>query len=76
MSSQQIQTLLAPPNNEEARQRTVIFLNSRFQSLDDLDDLKSLVLEAKRHNDELQANVRTTKYSSVKVTGAHHAVLV
>jgi RAD50-interacting protein 1 len=58
MSSQQIKRLLAPPNHEEARQKTVIFLNSRFQSLDDLDDLESLVLKAKRLNDKLQANVR------------------
>jgi hypothetical protein len=58
MTSQQIQTLLAPPNIEEARQKTVFLLNSRFQSLDDLEDLDSLVSEAKRHNDELQARVR------------------
>ena len=58
MSSQQIQTLLAPPNNEEAHRRTVTLLNSRSRSLNDLDDLESLVLEAKRRNDELGANVR------------------
>jgi hypothetical protein len=58
MTSQQIQTLLARPNIEEAHQQTVILLNSRFQSLDDLEGLDSLVSEAERHNDELQARVR------------------
>jgi hypothetical protein len=58
MSSKQVRALLAPPSNEEACQKTVIFLNSRLQSFDNLDDLESLVLEARQLNDELQTNVR------------------
>ena len=61
MISQQIQTLLAPPNLEESCQKTTNFLNSGFQSMDDLDELESLVLKAKAHNDELRANVRVNK---------------
>lgn len=59
MSSQQIQTLLAPPNGKEADQKTVTFLNSRFQSLDELDDIELVVSEARQRNDELQVNVRS-----------------
>lgn len=58
MSSQQIQTLLAPPSDGEAQHKAAVFINSRFQSFDHLDNLASLVVEAKQHNDELQANVR------------------
>ncbi|KAF8225806.1 hypothetical protein L208DRAFT_1425343 [Tricholoma matsutake] len=57
MSSQQIQTLLAPPSDGEAQHKAAVFINSRFQSFDHLDNLASLVVEAKQHNDELQANL-------------------
>ena len=74
MSSQQIQALITPPNNEEAHQRTITLLNSSLHSLNDLDDVESFVLKAKQHHDELQANVRP--YESCFPTGAHHAGLV
>jgi len=59
MTSQQIQTLLAPPNTEEARQKTLTFLNSQFQSLDNIDDIGLLVSEAEQHHDALQVDVRS-----------------
>ncbi|KAG5648249.1 hypothetical protein DXG03_006207 [Asterophora parasitica] len=57
MISTQIQTLLAPPNLKDSHQKTVILLNSRYQTFDDLDELESLVLDAQRRNDELQSKL-------------------
>ncbi|KAG6919592.1 hypothetical protein DXG01_004256 [Tephrocybe rancida] len=57
MTSLQIKTLLAPPDLRTANQKSVDFLNRRFQSLDDLDELETLVLDAQQHNDDLQTKL-------------------
>ncbi|KAJ7785875.1 TIP-1 family-domain-containing protein [Mycena metata] len=58
MTSVQIRTLLSPPNLAPAENNAVFFVNSRVQSLDDLDGLEDLVLEAKQRDEQLKANVR------------------
>ncbi|KAJ7042676.1 TIP-1 family-domain-containing protein [Mycena alexandri] len=57
MSSVQIRTLLSPPNVPEAQHNAVFFVNSRVQSLDDLDGLEDLVLEAKQRDEQLKAKL-------------------
>ncbi|KAG6891065.1 hypothetical protein C0995_014154 [Termitomyces sp. Mi166 len=54
MTSVQIRTLLAPPDIHKVHEKSVASLNTRFQSLDDLDKLETLVLEAQQRNDNLQ----------------------
>ncbi|KAF7367286.1 hypothetical protein MSAN_00790600 [Mycena sanguinolenta] len=61
MTSVQIRTLLAPSNIQEANHNAVFFVNSRFQSLDDLDALENAVLEAKQRDDQLKANLATSQ---------------
>lgn len=58
MTSQQIQTLLAPPNTEESYLQTQLLLNSRFKSLDDLDELDTSVEDSLGHRDYLGSQVR------------------
>ncbi|KAG6866033.1 hypothetical protein C0991_009442 [Blastosporella zonata] len=60
MTSVQIQTLLAPPDTPKANQKSVAFLDNRFQSLDDLDELETLVLVAQHRNDNLQAKLSSS----------------
>lgn len=59
MSSQQIQTLLAPPDIQESHQKAVILLNSQFHSIEDLDALEPAISQAQEHDDELRSKVRT-----------------
>ncbi|KAJ6519399.1 TIP-1 family-domain-containing protein [Mycena sanguinolenta] len=63
MTSVQIRTLLAPPDIQEANHNAVFFVNSKFQSLDDLDALENAVLEAKQRDDQLKANLATSQAS-------------
>ncbi|KAF8213543.1 TIP-1 family-domain-containing protein [Mycena galopus ATCC 62051] len=63
MTSVQIRTLLSPPNIQEANHNAVFFVNSRFQSLDDLDALENAVSEAKQRDDQLKANLAISKAS-------------
>ena len=58
-SSQQIQALLEPPDVEEANRRAVLFLNSKFQSVDDLKGLELEVSEAQKRSDALKSKVRS-----------------
>lgn len=67
MTSQQVRTLLEPPNAEESNVKTISFLNSRFESLNDLNELESLVLLAQQRNDELQTNVRSYQLSILDI---------
>ncbi|KAF7340034.1 hypothetical protein MVEN_01921300 [Mycena venus] len=57
MTSVQIRALLSPPNIQEANHSAVFFVNSRFQSVDDLDTLENTVLEAKQHDEQLRTNL-------------------
>jgi hypothetical protein len=59
MTSQQIQTLLAPPNTEESYQQTLLFLNSRFKSLDELNELDTSVEDSLQRQDDLSSQVRS-----------------
>ncbi|RDB28861.1 RAD50-interacting protein 1 [Hypsizygus marmoreus] len=61
MTSQQIQTLRAPSSVKDANQKAVLLVNSRFQTLDDLDELEFLVLEAQERNNELQSKLSLSK---------------
>lgn len=67
MTSQQVRTLLEPPNAEESNVKTISFLNSRFESFNDLNELESLVLLAQQRNDELQTNVRSYQLSILDI---------
>lgn len=61
MASEHIQSLLAPPNAEDAYQRTQDYLNTRFgtfQDIQDSDDFDGLVLDASRRSEELRQKVR------------------
>ncbi|KAJ7693622.1 TIP-1 family-domain-containing protein [Mycena rosella] len=63
MTSLQIRSLLSPPNLQEANHDAVFFVNSRFQSFDDLGGLENAVLEAKQREDELKANLAISQAS-------------
>ncbi|KAJ7139717.1 TIP-1 family-domain-containing protein [Mycena epipterygia] len=63
MTSLQIHSLLSSPNVPEANHNAVFFLNSRFHSFDDLDGLEDAVLEAKRRDEELKANLALSQAS-------------
>ncbi|KAJ7124750.1 TIP-1 family-domain-containing protein [Mycena crocata] len=63
MTSLQIRSLLSPPNVAEANHNAVFFANSRFNSLDDLDALENVVLEAKQRDEELKANLAISQAS-------------
>ncbi|KAJ6626859.1 TIP-1 family-domain-containing protein [Mycena sp. CBHHK59/15] len=57
MTSVQIRSLLAPPNIVDANRNAVTFVNSRFQSFEDLDLLEEAVAEAQRRDEELLSNL-------------------
>lgn len=59
MSSSQIKVLLAGPDLDQADRVTTETLNTQFQSLEDLEQLESLVLQAKQSHDELIPKVRS-----------------
>ncbi|KAJ6574637.1 TIP-1 family-domain-containing protein [Mycena capillaripes] len=61
MTSVQIRALLSPPNVPEASHNAVFFVNSRFQTLDDLDSLENTVLEAKQRDEQLKANLAVSQ---------------
>ncbi|KAJ7356913.1 TIP-1 family-domain-containing protein [Mycena albidolilacea] len=63
MTSVHIRTLLAPPNIQEANHNAVFFLNSRFNTLDDLDALENAVAEAEQRDEQLKANLATSQAS-------------
>jgi hypothetical protein len=59
MSSSQIKVLLAAPDLDQADRVTTETLNAQFQSIEDLDQLESLVLQAKQSHDQLIPKVRS-----------------
>ncbi|KAJ7923065.1 TIP-1 family-domain-containing protein [Mycena leptocephala] len=63
MTSVQIHTLLQPPHVPDANHNAVFLINSRFQSLDDLDGLENAVLEAKQRDEQLKANLAISQAS-------------
>ncbi len=58
MSSQEIQSLLAPADTQQAYSKASIYLNSKFSSLEDLGCLEKDVTEAQQRRDELETRVR------------------
>jgi hypothetical protein len=58
MTSQQIQALLAPPDVEESNRKALLFLNSQFRSLEDLDELETATVQAQHHSEHLKSKVR------------------
>jgi hypothetical protein len=59
MSVTQIQSLLAPPSKESAEAKTLEYLNSHFNTLDDLVDLDTLVEGETARRDAVAAQVRS-----------------
>ena len=57
MASATLRTLLQPPSQDQSTQRAVDLLNSRFTSLEQLDELEDVVLEAQTRCDGLQQKV-------------------
>lgn len=58
MSSQEIQSLLAPADTQQAYSKASIYLNSKFSSLEDLGCLENDVTQAQQRRDELETRVR------------------
>ncbi|KAK0233270.1 TIP-1 family-domain-containing protein [Armillaria fumosa] len=61
MSSQEIQSLLAPADAQQAYSKASIYLNSKFSSLEDLICLEKDVAQARQHRDELEARLALSK---------------
>lgn len=57
MSSDRIKALLNPPSHEQSKYRAKEALNSKFQSVDDLEGLETLVLQFNQRHDELNQKV-------------------
>jgi len=57
MSSSQLKVLLQPADIQESHNRARDSLNARFQSIDDLAELETTVLQFKERQDELKENV-------------------
>lgn len=60
MASTSIQQLLQPPSTVDSQERALAFLNTHFQSLDQLDDedtLQRVVDDARLKTDRLRAEV-------------------
>jgi len=68
MTSQQIQTLRAHPDVEASNQKAVLFLNSQFRSLEDLDELETVTLQAQQRSDDLKAKVRPSMHLVIPTT--------
>lgn len=68
MTSHQIRALLSPRDVHDAENKAVLFLNSKFQSLEDLNELEAAVLQAKFRHDTLKSTVRI---NSSFVPGPH-----
>lgn len=58
MSSQQIQTLLAPPNTQSSNRKSLAILDEQCMSLDDLDRLDVLVQQTLETSNTLSSQVR------------------
>ncbi|KAK0456418.1 TIP-1 family-domain-containing protein [Armillaria borealis] len=74
MSSQEIQSLLAPADTQEAYSRASIYLNSKFSSLEDLGCLEKDVTQAQQRRDELEARLALSK-SRINILIAETQVL-
>ncbi|KAJ2919243.1 hypothetical protein MD484_g1120, partial [Candolleomyces efflorescens] len=61
MASSEIQVLLAPPSSESAVQKAVNLLDTRFTSLDQLDELESAVLQAQSRYNDLQEKLNASQ---------------
>ncbi|KAG6817638.1 hypothetical protein H0H87_006266 [Tephrocybe sp. NHM501043] len=61
MTSMQIRTLLAPADIPKANQNSVDFFNTHFKSLDGLNELELLVLDAQRCNEDLQSKLELSR---------------
>ena len=62
MASEQIKTLLSPPNKLDAHKRTQDYLNVRFRTFQDVQDSEEFdeeVLSASQRNDDLEQRVRS-----------------
>lgn len=61
MGTLDIRSFLATPYPEKAHSKTVDFLDAHSPSLDDLNGLEALLLQAKEHHEAQQSTVRSTK---------------
>ncbi|SJL05807.1 uncharacterized protein ARMOST_09143 [Armillaria ostoyae] len=74
MSSQEIQSLLAPADTQQAYSKASIYLNSKFSSLEDLGCLEKDVTQAQQRRDELEARLALSK-SRINILIAETQVL-
>lgn len=63
MSSNRIKVLLSPPSREQSNFKAKEALNSKFYSVDDLEELKEFVVQSQQRHDELSKNVRVFIYN-------------
>ncbi|KAK0198491.1 TIP-1 family-domain-containing protein [Armillaria mellea] len=61
MSSQEIQSLLAPADTQQAYSKASIYLNSKFSSLEDLGCLEKDVVQVQQHRDDVEARLALSK---------------
>lgn len=59
MTSQEIRTLLTPPDTELSNKKALSFLNEKFNSLEDLDDFETTVQHSLKDIDDLNSQVRS-----------------
>jgi hypothetical protein len=57
----QIRSFLAVPKAEESELKALEYIDTRFQTFDNLNSLERFIEEAQRSNDELQAKVSIFK---------------
>ncbi len=60
MASAQIQALLKPPSTDDARKRTQQYLDTQFESLEDLEstpDFEGVVAESGKRSEDLKDQV-------------------
>ncbi|KDR85307.1 hypothetical protein GALMADRAFT_204803 [Galerina marginata CBS 339.88] len=61
MSSTQIRTLLNPPSHEDSHFKAREKVNLQFRSVDDLEDLQSLVIQSQQKQDVLKADLSASQ---------------
>ncbi|KAF8167795.1 TIP-1 family-domain-containing protein [Crassisporium funariophilum] len=61
MSSAHIRALLQPPQRKESQTKATETVNLRFHSVENLDDLESLLVESRLRKDELARNVSASQ---------------
>ncbi|KAK7041921.1 hypothetical protein VNI00_008903 [Paramarasmius palmivorus] len=61
MTSQEIRSLLEPPSLKEPQKSTVSFIDSRFQTVEDLAGIEQVLIDAKNQHTELSTSLSSSK---------------